>query len=186
LVLLSILLCYLLLTKKKKVSFADWNRHTNCKKFFDDMMEKYKFKSLDDFYRVSPKYIIQNGGKSLLEKVFGGSLSKALQFVYPNHTWYPWLFKQQNLPNGYWDQKDNQKQFMNWLGKELGFQKMDDWYKLTRENIKFNGGTGLFERHGSSRLTLLQSTFSEHKWQRKFEMVQKTNAQFMNFRRSSQ
>jgi len=32
---------------------------------------------------------------------------------------------------------------MNWLEKKLGYTKMEDWYKLTKQLIKKNYGIGL-------------------------------------------
>ena len=50
-------------------------------------------------------------------KLIGRYLSLLLKTVYPNHNWLIWKFNY--LPKGYWDNKDNEIEFMNWLGKKL-------------------------------------------------------------------
>lgn len=86
-----------------KVPFADWTKPENHRRFFDDLMQQLQLKSLDGFYKISSKDINHYGGQPLLEELYGGSITKALQSVYPNHSWFPWKFEG-NLPRGFWDQ----------------------------------------------------------------------------------
>src|SRR5687767_4061560 len=53
---------------------------------------------------------------------------------------------EKNDPNLCWNGKENQRQFMDQLGKKLGYTRMDDWYKLTKEDILHNGGSSLLEK----------------------------------------
>lgn len=105
----------------------------------------------------------QLGGKALLEKLFAGSLVKALQFAYPGHEWLPWKFEQ-SVPVHFWDQKDHQRQFMNWLGNELGFKEMQDWYRVTWKDIQEKGGSGLLDKYRGSPSQLVQTVYPEHVW----------------------
>ena len=59
----------------------------------------------------------------------------------------------------------NSTSFMDWLGKELGFDKMEDWYKLTIEDINRNGGASLITKHKRSPLNLLRHAYPNHKWE---------------------
>ena len=49
-----------------------------------------------------------------------GSPFQALQAAYPEHEWLPWKFS--NTPKGFWEKKENQKKFFDWLGKEIGYK----------------------------------------------------------------
>jgi hypothetical protein len=74
------------------------------------------------------------------------------------------LSERTRLPSGFWDSQNNRRHFIDWLGKELGFKSMDDWYKITHDTIEQNGGALLLNKCGGSRLGLLQSVYPEHAW----------------------
>ena len=42
-------------------------------------------KSLDDWYNIINQNIIDYGGNGLLQNVYGGSISKMIKSIYPNH-----------------------------------------------------------------------------------------------------
>ncbi len=88
-----------------------------------------------------------------------------LQNVYPDHKWVFWWFN--SVPWGSWDKKENQREYMDSLGRKLGYQTMEDWYKITWEEMYNLGGSGLLKKHGS-RLKLLKSVYPNHKWTHKF------------------
>ena len=69
---------------------------------------------------------------------YNGSPSKALQSVYPEHNWMPWKFG--HAPKGFWEKHENQREFFDWLGNQLGYHSMDDWYNVTQEDIHKHGG----------------------------------------------
>jgi len=50
---------------------------------------------MEDWYRVTPSQIISitSNARTLLQNVYGNSLYKALQAVYPEHYFEPWRFK---------------------------------------------------------------------------------------------
>jgi hypothetical protein len=57
------------------------------------------------------------------------SLHELLSTAYPQHEWLPWKFDQ--VPNYFWDDIQNQKKFLNWMGKQLKINSLEDWYKVT-------------------------------------------------------
>jgi hypothetical protein len=70
------------------------------------------------------------------------------------------------LPHGFWDQRENRRIFMDLIGKQLKFKELDDWYKITHNDIEEHGGSALINKYGGSRTKLLQSIYSEHLWDR--------------------
>jgi hypothetical protein len=60
---------------------------------------------------------------------------------------------------------------MNFIGKQLGFNSVEDWYNITKTDIKYesrdqliyvtrdNGGSGLLAIYNNSLLQLLKSIF---------------------------
>src|SRR4051812_46944886 len=71
--------------------------------------------------------------------------------------------KLQKAPYGFWRQKQHQKEFFDWLGGQLGYKSMDDWYNLKREDILKNGGGKILSRY-RNYLKSLQTIYPEHNW----------------------
>ena len=58
---------------------------------------------------------------------------------------------------------------MDWLGKELGLTKMEDWYhKLNHTDAIMKGGEGLIRNYGYSPSKLLIAVYPQHAWDLKF------------------
>jgi hypothetical protein len=74
------------------------------------------------------KDIADVGGLGLLNK-YDSSILQLLATVYPEYEWLPWKFPQ--CPRNYWDSIDNQKNFMEWAGKQLNIKEMSDWYSVS-------------------------------------------------------
>jgi hypothetical protein len=150
-----------------------WNSAKNQRFYFDWLGKKLGYIVMDDWYKITPEDILQRKGSYLLRK-YGGSPLKALQFVYPDHEWLLWRFVR--VPTGFWDKEENQRKFFEWVGRQLGFTKLDDWYQITKEIIvKYGGGGLLHDRYGGSPSTAMQYIFPEHDWKlEKFHFKSKT------------
>src|SRR5947209_2988498 len=64
-----------------------WKSRDNQTQFFDWLKDQLGFLTMEDWYNVRKEDIDKNGGAGLLVYHFGGSPSKALQSVYPEHHW---------------------------------------------------------------------------------------------------
>jgi hypothetical protein len=138
-----------------------WNQQKNQKQFMNWLGNELGFKQMDDWYQITGKIIEENGGVGLLQK-YNNSLIEVIESIYPNYKWLPWKFDQ--MIRGYWNQMENQTEFMNWLGKELGFKTLDDWYKVSHKDIQEKGGEGLLNKYGRSTFNLLSSIYPQHTW----------------------
>ena len=74
---------------------------------------------------------------------------------------HPWRFG--TVPRGYWDLKENHVIFLDWLGKQLGYEILDDWYKIDKKLIIKNGGGGILQRYNNSPFHMIQSIYPKHK-----------------------
>ena len=147
-----------------KVFYADWTKKENQQRLFYDILEhKFNSKEIVKLYDITTDDVSQFGGEGLLKYIYDGSLAKALTSIFPNHEWYSWIFNQR-LYKGFWEDKKNQFRFMNWLGKELGFKEMSDWYKLELRHVYNNGASRLINKFGNSPSKLVQSIFPQHEW----------------------
>src|SRR4051794_29811376 len=113
-------------------SWIRWEIKTR-KHFFDRLGKKLGYTKMEDWYNVRQEDIYKHKGKILLIHLYQGSPSKALQHIYPQHNWKLWKFKMS--PKGYWEKTENQKEFLNWVGDQLGYKCMEEWYKVGQEDI---------------------------------------------------
>lgn len=132
------------------------------KDFFDWLGTQLGYKTMDDWYKVTQNDIFKHGGQSMLDCYYNNSPSQALQAVYPEHNWMPWKFGQ--TPHGFWEKMENQKQFFDWLGSELGYKEMDDWYSVTSLDVINAGGGELLQTKYHSVLHALQTVYPLHSW----------------------
>ena len=75
------------------------------------------------------------GGKSIVAK-YGFSPLKILSAVYPEYKWLSAKFKHSS--KNVWKNVDFQRQFVEYLGKELGIKDISDWYNVSLRVIKYS------------------------------------------------
>src|SRR5438128_2224085 len=56
------------------------------------------------------------------------------QKLYPQHKWNSVQFS--TIPRGYWNDEDNQRNYLDKIGRELGVKEMDDWYNVSVDEVK--------------------------------------------------
>jgi len=131
--------------------------------FFDWLGNELGYKQMEDWYQVTQDIIFRHGGESLVTYHYNSSPLKALEGVYPEHKWLQWRFG--NTSRSFWMDRTQQRQFFDWLGIQLGYKKMEDWYQVTKEDIYCNGGEGLLRHYYSnSRQKALRTVYPENDW----------------------
>eukprot|EP00027_Filamoeba_sp_ATCC50430_P012117 CAMPEP_0168573886 /NCGR_PEP_ID=MMETSP0413-20121227/18779_1 /TAXON_ID=136452 /ORGANISM="Filamoeba nolandi, Strain NC-AS-23-1" /LENGTH=312 /DNA_ID=CAMNT_0008607177 /DNA_START=21 /DNA_END=956 /DNA_ORIENTATION=- len=124
---------------------------------------------MEQWYSVDTKDLSTRGGEHLL-LLHGRSM---LQALYPNYEWLPWKFPK--LPKGYWNNMDNQKKFFEWLRhpSRLNIPSLEDWYKVSVEDVAKQGGYFLLQTHYHYSLgKALRAVYPEHPWRLwRFERV---------------
>lgn len=72
---------------------------------------------------------------------------------------------QERLNGAFWKKVENQKRFIDWLGTQLGYKQLADWYKVSVEDInKYGGKLLLSEQYNGSPSKVLQKVYPEHQW----------------------
>jgi len=139
-----------------------WSNTQNQRRLLDKLGKKLGYMTKDDWYSIYSKDILDNGAGHLL-LYFHYSPSLLIFFFYSEHKWQLWKFHA--VPRRFWDSKENERRFLDWLGEKLGYKRMDDWYQIDILNISKNGGLGLITyKYNSSPYNLLTSVYSEHNW----------------------
>ena len=122
-------------------------------------LTRYHIKLYPGFNLVL-KQLLSLKGSRLLER-YSYSLFKILTSVYPDYEWLPWKFTR--IPENGW--KEGAKQFMDMVTKELKMNTLDDWYNVSKEDIKkFKGGNRILTPYNGSMFKLLTSVYPEHGW----------------------
>eukprot|EP01114_Cavostelium_apophysatum_P003644 TRINITY_DN1370_c0_g2_i1.p1 TRINITY_DN1370_c0_g2~~TRINITY_DN1370_c0_g2_i1.p1 ORF type:complete len:645 (-),score=176.79 TRINITY_DN1370_c0_g2_i1:23-1957(-) len=75
------------------------------------------------------------------------------------------------VPSGYWDSLDHQKEYLRWLGSQLGFTHDDDWYRISNADFIQNRGAGLLQMYDSSASKAVSSILAPSILPFKFEPV---------------
>ena len=151
-----------------------WNDVKNQIIFFEDLKQELGLEKDEEWYGIQPTEITSfKGGEEILE-LYGGSLFKALRSCYPTQNWCIWKFDK--FEEGIWHDKKNQREFFEWLSKDMNLRKPTDWHQVTLKDVIERGGRRLMRRYFEHSLPLaLQSIYPEYKWKLwKFEKVSYT------------
>jgi len=140
-----------------------WENVKNHKIYAIWLGKELRYKKMEDWYGITCKLIFNNYGNGVLTNYYNGSPSLFLKSVFPEYKWLEWKFTQTN--QHFWKDIKNHKIYAIWLGKELGYKEMEDWYKITLERINNNFGGGLVGKYyNSSPCLFINSVFPEYKW----------------------
>lgn len=148
---------------------AFWADVTHQRKFLDDLGKKLGINAPEEmskWYSVTSSDLNSHGGRGLLN-YYGYSVNALLKAVYSDHPWDDSLFAKR--PQSYWKSRENQRKFMEELGRKLGISPDDfeAWYKVTTFDLIENGASTLLVRYYQSSPTkLITSIFPEHQWDR--------------------
>ena len=142
--------------------FGYWNKIENQKKYMEWLGNKLGYTSMEDWYKVNQKDFVDNYGATLLSRKYNGLL-QCLKSIFPNYEWLPWKFT--NSLKGFWDNIENQKAYMKWLGNKLGYTCMEDWYKISTKDFQYNYGNGLcFSKYNGSAIQTVKVLFPNYEW----------------------
>eukprot|EP01114_Cavostelium_apophysatum_P021582 TRINITY_DN7577_c0_g1_i1.p1 TRINITY_DN7577_c0_g1~~TRINITY_DN7577_c0_g1_i1.p1 ORF type:complete len:631 (-),score=127.68 TRINITY_DN7577_c0_g1_i1:279-2171(-) len=139
-----------------------WKDSTNHREILDEVGSELGVRHWEDWYQVRTKDVQNFGGVATKLAALYPTLYDLLATTYTEHEWNKLRFNQ--APEGYWNSKHRQMQFLERLGKHLNFEKIDDWYQISREQIEEFGGAGLLQYYNGSPVALVTSLIPDHDW----------------------
>jgi hypothetical protein len=155
-----------------------WNNRLNVEKYLYWLGDKLEIISPNDWYEVTSDDFKENDGGGIMSAI-GGHLKLIMEHIVNPQGWKPWLFL--TAPMGFWKNRDNQLEYMNWLERELGLLSLDDWYDLDRDVLKRRNGSGLLSHYSTSLQYILLELYPNHEWDlNKLYKVGKNQAQLFN------
>lgn len=137
-----------------------WKDETNQRKYMEYLQKEKGFKDITDWYSISYSDFATTGGSGLLD-FYGGSMSTTVTSVFKEYKdWMIWKFNV--VPKAFWTDFSNQKKFMDWLGKELGFRAISDYYNIRKVDISARGGNGLLKLYKNSPSAIVTAIYGKN------------------------
>ena len=128
------------------------------RKRMEQIFDKLKLKSLEEFIYISQQNIIQKGGQSLI-KHYNNEMEVLLSTIFPN---FPWQFEIKN--RNYFKSIENQQNFMYKLFIKFKLKTIDEWNNISRSKVIRNGGSSLIVKYNHNMKDLLSSIYPNFPW----------------------
>jgi hypothetical protein len=119
---------------------AFWKDEANHRRYMDWLGEQLGFGEPEDWYRVTVEDFQRHSGGSFL-LWYDSTVSTAVMAYLPDYDWKPWLFH--HAPSGVWRSRRTRRRYMKWLGEQLGYTGLDDWYGVKRSDFVAHRGRQL-------------------------------------------
>eukprot|EP00026_Physarum_polycephalum_P002443 Phypoly_transcript_02449.p1 GENE.Phypoly_transcript_02449~~Phypoly_transcript_02449.p1 ORF type:complete len:911 (+),score=126.14 Phypoly_transcript_02449:48-2780(+) len=139
-----------------------WENETNRLKFLAYLGQKLGYKDMEDYYKITENDFNVHGGGVLLERYYESSPMMAVMRIFNEFPWEPWKFA--HAKSGYFDVFEHQMRYMKYLGEQLNFKTMNDWYNITDASITAHHGNHLYSKFGESPSGMVMGIFKDHEW----------------------
>ncbi len=120
-----------------------WTVAKNRHRYMRWLGQRLGYRCRDDWYEVTQLDFLRNKGKGFLDHYCGSPLRAVMDLI-PGRNWCEWRF--QSVPDGFWDVAQNRHRYLRWLGRELGFRRLEDWYRIRTEDLACRHGGALLHR----------------------------------------
>jgi hypothetical protein len=141
-----------------------WDSLDRQRDLLRELARELALQSLDGWYDVAVEQVQKFPGGSNLLNRYGGSLFRALQRLFPEHPWDSSRLPAR--PQRHWESLSHQREFFDRLAQhpQLQLQSLDDWHRVTAEEVYQLRGGGILKRYGGSLFKALQTVYPEHPW----------------------
>ena len=130
----------------KDVPNGFWDLPANRRSYMKWLGQRLGYRWSRDWYEIIEHDFLRNRGKGLMNH-YRGSPVRAVMDLIPGRNWCEWKFR--NVPAGFWDVAENRHRYLRWLGRELGFRRPEDWYRIRTEDFVCRHGNALLKRYPS-------------------------------------
>jgi len=142
-----------------------WQDGESRRMYLDWLGTELGFTDYEDWYRITADDFRDNHGRSLLAfppSGYGGDVSGIVTDNFPEYDWKLWLFNK--TPRGFADSRESRTEMMDWLGSELGFERPEDWYEITKEDFQGNLAGLLSHHYSNTPSAAVMEAYPETDW----------------------
>ena len=132
--------------KKPRKSLGYWDKKENIQNFLHQIKEKLNLNTPNDWNELTFSQIQFYGGNRLLSKY---SIFELKCMGCPEGKS---IFHNQVKSHGYWNNHDNIQNFLNELKIKFNLNSMDDWNRISMQQIRSHGGFGLCSKYTKDEL----------------------------------
>lgn len=125
--------------EENRISYKNW------------LFKRLNLTGPEGWYQINRDIIKDNNGYGFIK--YYVSFYNCVKTFEPEYDWLFWKFTR--VPDGFWEEFENQKKYMNWLFKELGYTEMEDWYKISQEDLRNNEGHGILNFESENEALLV-------------------------------
>ena len=125
-----------------------WNVQENIHNFIEKLKTDLKLQTFNDWNSLTKKQIKDNGGNGLLSVC---SLFEIKCLGFPNGK-LDFKQKIENKSRTFWENEKNIHQFLLELKRKFNLNSIDDWKRISKFQIKQNGGRGLLVKYSINDL----------------------------------
>lgn len=138
-----------------------WEQSENRIRYMQWLGRRLGYRSLEDWYALSHTHLVENHGFGVLR--YAGTVAGAVKILFPREDIHEWRFSA--VPRNFWRSPGNRKRYFDWLGKQLGYTHLEDWYQVTADDFQKHHGGGLLYLHFRNSPSLaVKRTFRHHTW----------------------
>lgn len=123
-----------------------WDVRRNRRRYLEWLGAQLGYKKPDDWYAITQHDFYAHRGIQFL-KLYNSSPMAAVKELLPKRPWKEWMFAR--VPVTFWDDPQNRRRYLRWLGQRLGFKKSGDWRRIRRHHFLENCGGGLLAQYAS-------------------------------------
>ncbi|MDA9897603.1 zinc-ribbon domain-containing protein [Alphaproteobacteria bacterium] len=101
--------------------------------------------NLEDWYGTKREGFLPTQFSKFINQNWHGDWVIFLEELYQGSAVQFWRLER--IPLSIWNDKKRVNQYLDWLGNQLQFYTIDDWYKLRTKDLIKNFGSGLYEKY---------------------------------------
>ena len=125
-----------------------WDNKENILQFLSKIKEKYNLNTPEDWNSVTANQFQSEGGSRLVSKY---SIYELKCMACPEGKL---IFNNPNQPPGYWENSDNVDKFFERVKKKYNLNTLEDWKRISKNQITSEGGWGLFKSKNYSNMKI--------------------------------
>jgi hypothetical protein len=136
-----------------------WDELEHRIQYMEYIRDRMNFNNgMEDWYSIREEDIDSHGFSKFYDRWVG----YAVMDIYPEHIWEPWRF--QEIPRGFWDDLERQRNYADWLADRLGISQCEDWYECSLRDLIDHYGQSLANYWNANHGTILSKIYRDTDW----------------------